>query len=100
MKSADGRKKYLSTKEIAWAARRREGIGAILKAALEAWAGPGLLVLLLVASLVYVAFGGAFPAPSAFQLETPVAAISVEAADTGDALRTATTSAGLQAQKR
>lgn len=48
----------MSMKHIASAARRREGMNATRKAALAAWAGPGILIVLLVAALVYVALGG------------------------------------------
>jgi hypothetical protein len=59
MKSTDKRR-YFTSKGIASTARRREGLGAVLKAAMEAWAGAGVLALLFLASSAYVAFGGAF----------------------------------------
>jgi hypothetical protein len=81
--------RYMSTKEIATTAKRREGIHATLKAATEAWAGPGILILLFLASLAYVAFGGtlALEASPVFEPETPIAELAVITADTGGALR-------------
>jgi hypothetical protein len=82
-------------KEIASTARRREGMRATLKAAMEAWAGHGVLVLLFVASVAYVAFGGtlALEASPVPEEETPIAAVAPEPADAGGAVRTEMVSA-------
>lgn len=88
MQSTNGGKRYTSMKEIASTARRREGIRATLKAAIEAWTGPGILILLFLASFVCVVFGGTFEVPSAFEPETSIAAVAVEPADVGGTLRT------------
>jgi hypothetical protein len=82
-------KQYMSMKEIVSTPRRREGVRASLKAAMEAWAGFGVFVLLFLASLGYVAFGGtlaveASPIP---EPETSIAAVAAESADVSGALR-------------
>ena len=93
MQSTKGTNRYISAKTIASTARRREGMRRTLKAAMEAWTGPGLLVLAFVASLVYVAFGGSFVASSAFDTETLVEALVKEQGDAGGTLRSETLSA-------
>jgi hypothetical protein len=79
----------MSTKEIATTAKRREGIHATLKAATEAWAGPGILILLFLASLAYVAFGGtlALEASPVPEPETSIAGVTVITADAGGVRR-------------
>lgn len=81
--------RYMSTKDIATTASRREGIHATLKAATAAWAGPGILILLFLASLAYVAFGGtlALEASPLPEPETSIAEVAVITADAGGALR-------------
>lgn len=68
-------------------AARREGIRATRKGALKAWAGSGVLVLLLLASAGYVVFGGAYEVGSAAEAETSTATVAAELADVGSALR-------------
>lgn len=96
------RKRYVSMKEIASTARRPEGIGATLKAAIEAWAGHGVLVLLFFASLAYVALGGtiALEASPIPEPETSMAAVAPEAADVGGALRKEIVSARSETEKQ
>lgn len=94
MQSKHG-KRYMSVKEIAWAARRREGIRATLKAAMEAWAEPaGILILLFLASLVYVASGGTYEVVSALEAKTSIAAPAAKPADAGGAPRNEKASSG------
>lgn len=87
MQSTHG-KRYMSMKEFASAARRREGVRATLKAAMEAWATrPGILVLLLFASSVYVAFGGMLEVVSVPKAEVSIAAVAAKPVDVGGGLR-------------
>jgi len=83
------RKRNISVKEIAPAARRREGIRATLKDAMDAWAGSCALVLLFLGSVAYVVFGGtlALEASPVSEPETSIAELAPEPADAGDALR-------------
>lgn len=50
-------------KEIASTAGRHEGVGATLKGTKKTWAGLGNLILLFLASLPHVVFGGTIGAP-------------------------------------
>ena len=93
MQSTKRSYRYTSIKVIASTAGRREGIRAALKAAMEAWTGPGILVLLFAASLAYVALGGAFSASSAFDTETLIEALVVEPGAAGVARQTENVSA-------
>lgn len=69
-------------------ATRRARMRATLKAAMEAWTTPGFLVLLFVAGLAYIAFGGTFDAPSPFEPETSIAVVAaVKAENSGNAAR-------------
>jgi hypothetical protein len=61
-------------KQIASTAGRRQRFLQGLKAATKAWMAPGLLLVLFLASLIYVAFGGALGAPSALETDTPITA--------------------------
>ena len=83
------KKRYASMEEIASTAGRREGIHATLKATMAAWAGSVALVLLFVASLAYVAFGGtlALEASPLADPETATAVVAAKMADVGGALR-------------
>ena len=60
-----------------------------LKVAMEGWAGPSILILLFVASAVYVVFGGAFeleasPDP---KVQTSMAAVALESSKVSDSAR-------------
>jgi hypothetical protein len=68
-------------------AARRERIRARRKGAMKAWAGSGVLVLLLLASAGYVIFGGAYEVGSAPEAETSNATVAAELADVGGTLR-------------
>jgi hypothetical protein len=83
------RNRYVSMKETQSTARRREGMRATLKSAMTGGTGLGVLVLLFLASLAYVALGGTFaleasPVPES---ETSIAALAPEPVDVGGALR-------------
>lgn len=88
--------RYMSTKDIATTARRRGGIHATLKAATAAWAGPGILILLFLASLAYIAVGGtlALEASPVPEPETSIAEAALMTADAGGSLRRENLSAG------
>jgi len=58
-----------------------------LKAAMEELMNPGFLVLLLLTSVAYIAFGGTFEASSPFEPETSIAAVAVKPEDSGNAPR-------------
>ena len=95
-------KEYMSMKEIVATAGRREGIRAPLKAAMQAWVGFGVFVLLFLASLGYVAFGGtlaveASPIP---EPETSIAAVAAESAAVSGALRKGKVLARSEAEKQ
>jgi len=52
-------KRYMSMKEIAAQARRREGLGPILRRALQAWTeGVWIFIVLFVAAMGYIALRG------------------------------------------
>lgn len=87
MQSTKEASRCISTNKIAAAAKPREGMPPGLKAAIEAWAGPVLLVLLFVASLAYVALGGAFAPASAFDPEALIEALVMEPRDSGGEAR-------------
>jgi hypothetical protein len=81
-------KQFFSTNEDVSAATRRDGMRATCKAALKTWAGTGVFVLLFLASLAYVAFGGALatepsPLPEA---AAAAAALTAGLADVGGAM--------------
>ena len=89
MQSTNTGKRYMSLKQIASTSGRREGVRATPKAAMEGWAGPSILILLLLASLVYVVFGGTFaleasPVP---EPKTSIAGPAAKSADVGGAPR-------------
>jgi hypothetical protein len=84
--SNDG-KRYSSMMEIASAAEPRNGMRASRKTAMGAWTGTGILLLLFLASVMYVVFGGAFE-PNASPIskaEARITAIAPKPADVGGA---------------
>ncbi len=74
---------YTSIKHIAPAERRSEGTDGTLKAAMKAWTGAVILLLLFVASLEYVVFGGAYAVESAPEVITSNSALAEKPADVG-----------------
>ena len=88
MQSSNEGTRYIKMKQIGSTARRREGKRAALEAAMKAWTGPGILILLFLASLAYVAFGGtiALEASPLPEPETAIAEAAVITADAGGAL--------------
>jgi hypothetical protein len=78
----------ISIRRIAFTEKWRNGVHGTLKASMTGGAGLGILILLFLASLAYVAFGGtlAFEASSG-QPETSIAAVAVKPADVGGAPR-------------
>jgi hypothetical protein len=89
-------KRFFSTMANASTATRRVAMRATRKAAMGAWAGCGVFVLLLLASLAYAAFGGTL-APEVSPIPGPeslAAAITAELDDDiGGALRNGSVSA-------
>lgn len=85
----------MSMKEMASAAGAHQGKDATPKAAKVGWAGLGILILLFLASLAYVAFGGtlAFEASSG-QPETSIATDAAKSADAAGAPRNEKASIG------
>ena len=102
MQSTNEGKRYLSTKENESTATRRDGMRATRKVAIEAWAGSGVLVLLFLASLAYVAFGGtlALEAPPIPEAEASAAAVTAELADVGGAPRNENATARPEEEKQ
>ena len=89
MQSTNRGRRYISLNQIASIARRRAGAGATLKAGMTGVAGLVVLVLLFLASLAYVALGGALaleasPVP---EPETSIAGVTVITADAGGVRR-------------
>jgi hypothetical protein len=76
-------------KEMASTARRRDGTTEMPEGAMAAWVGCGVLLLLIVASVAYVAFGGtiAFEASPLPEAATSMAAVAAEPVDAGGAVR-------------
>jgi hypothetical protein len=91
-------KQFFGTKEDASAATRRDRPRATREAALKTWAGTGVLVVLFVASVAYVAFGGTLASEPTPIPEAAVAAAAVTAglADVGGALGKESVSATTQ----
>lgn len=85
MQSTNEGKRNFRAKENASTATRPDGIGETRKAAMEAWVGSGVFVLLFVASVAYVGFGGtlALEASPIPEPETSAAAVTAELADAG-----------------
>jgi len=73
----------MNINEIASTAGPRNRMRATPKIAMGAWARPGIPVLLLLASLAYVAFGGGFEPSSAVEAKTRIAAVAPKPADAG-----------------
>jgi hypothetical protein len=79
--------RYMSMKQIASAETRREEMRAPLKAAITGETGLVVLVLLLLVSVGYVVFGGAFGVASAPKAQSQMAALAAEPADAGAVAR-------------
>ena len=89
MQSTDEGTRYHKLKQTASTAGQREPERATREPSMKAWTAPGLLILLFLASLAYVAFGGtlaleASPAPDP---GTSMAEVAVVTADASGALR-------------
>jgi Mn2+/Fe2+ NRAMP family transporter len=82
-------KQFFSMKENATPATRRDRPRATRKAAIETWAASGVFILLFVASVAYVAFGGTLATEPSPPPEAAAAAAAVTAGlgDAGGALR-------------
>jgi hypothetical protein len=94
MQSTNDGRRYIKMRQIVSTAARRERIRATLKAAMTGGTGLHILVLLLLASVGYVVFGGAYEAMSAPKAETSVAAVAAKPADAGGASRNQKASSG------
>jgi hypothetical protein len=88
-------KRRMSVTEIALTARGRERIAATPRTTMTGGVGLGVLILLFLASVAYVAFGGtlAFEASSG-QPETSIATDAAKSADAAGAPRNEKASSG------
>jgi hypothetical protein len=77
--------RQISIKPNAPAAMQPERSGARSTVAMTGGAGLVALVLLFLASLAYVVFGGAFAESSTIEAETQIAAVAAKPADAGGA---------------
>jgi hypothetical protein len=87
MQSTDARKRYMRMKEMAAAVRQREALHATLKAAMAGGVVLVTLVLLFLASVVYVVFDGTYEVAAAPEAEISIAALAAELAYAGGARR-------------
>ena len=87
MQSNNGARRYISLKQIESTAGRRQGAGATPKTAMNGGTGFAVLVLLFLASLGYVVFGGAFEMELSPEAKTAIAAAALKPADTRRAPR-------------
>ncbi len=94
MLTTDERRSYIESKQIASAARRREAVRAVPKDATVGGAVLVVLPLLLVAALVYLAFGDALEASWAAEAQTRVAAVAPTPARAGLSLHDENASGG------
>ena len=85
MQSTTDGKPYMRMKEVASLLRRCERMHSTPRAAMEASIRPGIVLLLFLASLVYIAFGGTVDVASPFETETSIAAVSGRPEDVGRA---------------
>lgn len=86
-------KRFFSTKEDASTATRRDGIRATCKAAMGT-AGSGVFLLLFLASVGYLVFGGAYEVVSAPKAEASITRVAAKPADAGGAPRNEKASSG------
>lgn len=89
MQPTNAGKHCMTMTEIAPAAGRRDGIRATLKAAITGGAGFAVLVLLFLASAVYVVFGGTYEVTAAPEAGPSIAALAPKPADFGGSARNA-----------
>jgi hypothetical protein len=81
MQSTDARKQYRLTKEMASTASQREATHASLIVAVAEGVMLVIGVLLFLASMVYVVFGGSYEVAAAPEAKTSIRAVAAASAD-------------------
>lgn len=94
MLTTDERLSYIESKQITSAARRREAVRAAPKAATSGGAMLVVLPLLLVAALVFLAFGDTLETSWAAEAQTRAAAVAATPARAGLSLHDKNASGG------